>query len=47
MLDAIGVPGSVAAFSIPSWKDAPERTRTDVIAALSTARRECAELEMR
>jgi hypothetical protein len=24
VLDAIGVPGSVPAFSIPSWNDAPE-----------------------
>jgi hypothetical protein len=46
VLDAIGVPGSVPAFSIPSWNDAPERTRTDVIAALSKARRECEDLEM-
>ena len=44
--DAIGVPDSVPAFSIPSWNDAPERTRTDVIAALSKAGRECEDLEM-
>jgi hypothetical protein len=46
VLDAIGVPGSVPAFSIPSWNDAPERTRNDVLAALSKARQECEDLEM-